>query len=66
MNDFIELVAKMRELQKEYFRHRDPNILQASKKSELEVDAFIKMNSGIVDQNPNNKMFAEPQHPTLF
>lgn len=63
MNEFIEQVAKMRELQKEYFRHRDPNILQASKKAEREVDAFIQNN---IEQNPNNKMVAEPQHPTLF
>ena len=42
LTDFEELVKEMRALQKSYFRTRDPETLQASKRLEREVDAFIK------------------------
>jgi hypothetical protein len=62
MNEFIEQVAKMRELQKEYFRSRDSYTLQACKKSEREVDAFIQMNGNQTESTT----IKEPEHPTLF
>ena len=40
--DFEELVKEMRALQKAYFRTRSPETLQAAKRLEREVDAFIK------------------------
>lgn len=40
--DFIELVAKMRESQKEYFRGRMGRDLEKAKKLESEVDKRIK------------------------
>jgi len=62
MNEFIEQVAKMRELQKEYFRSRDPHTLQACKKAERDVDTFIQMNRN----QPENKSAKDISHPTLF
>lgn len=41
MKELIEKVAKMRELQKRYFKDRDSYTLQACKKAEREVDAII-------------------------
>ena len=43
---FIDLVAEMRQAQKEYFKTRDRNILSKSKQLEAQVDAEInKVNS---------------------
>jgi hypothetical protein len=39
--EFIELVAKMREAQKEYFRSRTPEALKWSKSLEGKVDYLI-------------------------
>lgn len=44
VQDFVEKVEKMRQMQKEYFKTRDKNILIACKKLESEVDNFIKIN----------------------
>lgn len=41
MKELIEKVAKMRELQKRYFKERDSITLQACKKAGREVDAII-------------------------
>ena len=60
MNEFIEQLAKMRTLQKEYFRSRDPYTLQACKKSEREIDDFISQNGHQSESKP------EKSHPTLF
>lgn len=39
---FVDKVATMRLLQKEYFKKRDALILKEAKESEIEVDAEIK------------------------
>lgn len=41
MKEFIELVRKMRNAQKEYFRTRDKRVLQESKQLECRVDAIL-------------------------
>jgi len=43
--EFIELVKKMREAQKSYFRTRDYNYLSESKKLERQVDKLIEEES---------------------
>lgn len=40
--EFIELVAKMRSLQKQYFKSKSIDILRQSKAAELEVDKAIQ------------------------
>lgn len=40
--EFIELVAKMRSLQKQYFKTKSIDILRQSKAAELEVDQAIQ------------------------
>lgn len=40
--EFIDLVSRMRELQREYFRTRDRSTLVRSKDLERQVDAHIK------------------------
>lgn len=42
LKDFVRLVAKMRKAQREYFRTRDPAVLEESKALEREVDAAVK------------------------
>lgn len=39
--DFVMLVKKMRDCQKEYFRTRDKEVLQESKNLEKKVDSCI-------------------------
>jgi hypothetical protein len=39
--EFIALVAKMRSLQKQYFKTRDRSTLEKSKSVEIQVDAAI-------------------------
>ena len=41
-NEFYELVARMRAKQKEYFRTKDLNALNESKRLEREVDKALK------------------------
>mgnify|MGYP003309933269 CR=1 FL=1 len=41
MKEFTELVRKMRNAQKEYFKTRDKNVLQRSKELERKVDYFL-------------------------
>lgn len=40
--EFIAAVTKMRSLQKQYFKSRDPDILKQSKAAEVEVDRAIQ------------------------
>jgi len=42
MNEFAELVAKMRAAQRRYFSQRDRDTLIESKRLEAEVDRFLK------------------------
>lgn len=53
--DIIDKVAKMRELQKNYFRYRDSQTLRACKAAEREVD-----------QELENLTKKKQQEPTLF
>jgi hypothetical protein len=41
LNDFVGLVAKMRHLQKEYFRTKRGDVLVSACAAEGEVDKFI-------------------------
>lgn len=52
MPDFIEKVAKMRELQKNYFRYRDSITLRACKVAEREIDQLLEQLSKQKQQNP--------------
>ena len=61
MEEFIAKVARMRELQKQYFKSRDPHTLQACKKIECEVDNVLALVG-----RPAPKPIAELAHPTLF
>lgn len=42
LTEFAEIVERMRSLQKQYFKTRDANTLQESKKAEKEVDAILE------------------------
>ena len=61
MNEFIQKVAEMRRLQKEYFRSRDKYILMECKKAESEVDEFLN-----VGQLPEKKKVADATELSLF
>jgi hypothetical protein len=61
MEDFIANVAKMRDLQKQYFKHRDPHTLQACKKIEREIDAFLA-----IGKTPEKKSTADANQANLF
>lgn len=39
--EFFDKVARMRRLQKEYFKKRDPYVLKQAKEIEKEIDAEI-------------------------
>ena len=54
-NQFRDLVRRMREAQREYFKTRSHFVLQRSKELEKAVDAELK-----TDDRP------EPPQPTLF
>lgn len=55
--DFFDLVVKMREKQKEYFRTRSSSSLSHSKDLEKRVDAEI---------DRVNKILYDKQNPKLF
>ena len=55
--EFFDLVAKMRDKQREYFRTRNTGVLKESKRLEKQVDDEIT--------RVNNVLF-ERQSPTLF
>lgn len=50
MDDFVKLVAEMREKQREYFRTRDGGVLKESKALERRVDAEVER---LTDPNPS-------------
>lgn len=47
MKEFLQLVKKMRDAQKEYFQHRDPNALAEAKTYERKVDKAL---NGLLNQ----------------
>lgn len=44
--EFVDLVARMRDAQRRYFKTRSPDVLQESKRLEREVDAAVDAASG--------------------
>jgi len=52
MHEFIQKVAKMRELQKNYFKYRDSMTLRACKAAEREVDQELEQVIAKKKQNP--------------
>jgi exonuclease V gamma subunit len=52
MPDIIEKVAKMRELQKNFFKYRDSLTLRACKAAEREVDQELETLTKKKQQNP--------------
>jgi hypothetical protein len=61
MKDFIAKVAKMRQLQKQYFKSRDGLILQACKKVEREVDDFLSIGA-----TASRQQKPDANQPSLF
>lgn len=57
--EFYELVVKMREAQKNYFRSRTQVYLKESKQHEKEVDKEIKRVQGVVSKRDNPTLFKE-------
>ena len=55
--DFFELVAKMRQAQKAYFKTRTASNLQRSKELEKAVDAEIERVRDIQNDIQNPKLF---------
>lgn len=55
---FIQRVAKIRELQKEYFRTRSLTSLQKAKQIEVVVDRDLKGFSDIAPQSPTEQEIA--------
>lgn len=58
VNTFIQRVAKMRELQKEYFRTRSITSLQKAKQMEVVVDRDLKGFTDIAPQSPTEQEIA--------
>lgn len=57
-NTFIQRVAKMRELQKEYFRTKSLTSLQRAKQMEVVVDRDLKGFSDVAPQSPTEQEIA--------
>lgn len=55
--DFFNLVARMRDKQKEYFRSRSASVLKESKELEKQVDEEIKRVSEIIRERKEPKLF---------
>lgn len=55
--DFFNLVTKMRDKQKEYFRTRSASVLQESKRLEKQVDDEIQRVNGIIKDKQNPRLF---------
>ena len=55
--DFFNLVTKMRDKQKEYFRTRSASVLQESKRLEKQVDDEIQRVNGIIKDKQEPKLF---------
>lgn len=54
---FFNLVSRLREAQKRYFKTRSSADLQSSKQLEKEVDAEIERVNTIIQQKQNPKLF---------
>lgn len=54
--DFFDLVARMRDKQKEYFRTRSGSVLKESKQLEKQVDEEIKRVNGIIRERQEPKL----------
>lgn len=55
--DFFDLVTRMRDKQKEYFRTRSASVLKESKQLEKQVDEEIKRVSEIMRERKEPKLF---------
>ena len=55
--DFFDLVVRMRDKQKGYFRTRDLSVLQESKMLEKQVDDEIKRVHDIIKEKKEPKLF---------
>lgn len=55
--DFFNLVARMRDKQKEYFRTRSASVLQESKRLEKQVDEEIQRVNEIIKDKQEPKLF---------
>lgn len=55
--DFFNLVALMRDKQREYFRTRSASVLQESKRIEKQVDDEIRRVNGIIKEKQEPKLF---------
>lgn len=55
--DFFDLVTRMRDKQKEYFRTRSASVLKESKQLEKQVDEEIKRVSEIMRDRKEPKLF---------
>lgn len=55
--DFFDLVTRMRDKQKEYFRSRSASVLKESKQLEKQVDEEIKRVSEIMRERKEPKLF---------
>lgn len=55
---FIQRVARMRELQKEYFRTRSMTSLQKAKQMEVIVDRDLKGFTDLAPQSPTEQEIA--------
>lgn len=58
VNTFIQRVAKMRDLQKEYFRTRSLTSLQKAKQMEVVVDRDLKGFIDLAPQSPTEQEIA--------
>lgn len=54
--DFFDLVARMRDKQKEYFRTRSGSVLKESKQLEKQVDEEIRRVNGIIRERQEPKL----------
>lgn len=54
--EFFDLVARMRDKQKEYFRTRQPSVLSESRDLERTVDAEIKRVREVLAQQQQGKL----------
>lgn len=54
---FFNLVSRLREAQKRYFKTRSSIDLQSSKQLEKEIDAEIERVNTIIQQKQNPKLF---------
>lgn len=56
---FFDEVAKLRELQKEYFKTRNSMALTASKKQEKLIDEEIKRVGAVIEKQQQRNLFNE-------